>query len=113
VWGGLDAGERFKVLKAGTLDVLPKPPRGRFLEENEVVTRFLKGESVEGIVQSTGLRYSSVMNRLRGTLAALRKEREDNKWNSSGRLPSLPEEMNREAFRRGAALSPTSELDSA
>lgn len=113
VWGGLDAGERYKVLKAGSRDVLPKPPKGRYLEENEVITRFLKGESVEGIVQSTGMRHSSVMNRIRGTLAALRKQREDNKWNSSERLPTLPVGMVREAYRRGAALLPTSEQDSA
>lgn len=113
VWGGLDGPERFKVLKAGTRDALAKPAKGRFLEENEVITRFLKGESVEGIVQSTGRSRSTVMNRIRGTLAALRREREENEWNSRKRLPSLPPEMEREAFRRGAALLQTSESESA
>jgi hypothetical protein len=106
VWGGLDANERFRALQAGTIDsVVQMPKSGIFSLAHPVVRRFLEGESAAEIAEDLGKAVSTVMNQLRGALATLRAQREDEeRWRSRKGLPALPPGMTHEGYRHGLAV---------
>lgn len=118
VWGGLDGGERFRILKSGSVSTVIQglkcgPKGGRM--DHDAVWMFKEGASILEVADELGLTYGRVRDILREALVIERVRREDEEgWPSQNELPVFPdEEMGRESYRIGRAVWSLSERESA
>jgi len=118
VWGGLDGGERFRILKSGSLSTIIQPLKSPYVGaavEHDAVWMFKEGASIEEVADELGLKHGRVRDILRTALTVERVRREDEEgWRSQSELPQLPDEgMGRESYRIGRAVWSLSERESA
>lgn len=115
VWGGLDAGERFTILKAGQVSAVIRPLKSVGTTKNDPIVRtFMAGATMADVARGAGISEKQVQSKLRQALVSWRVEREDAEgWRSQRELPSWPEDWGRDSYRAGRATWSLSERDSA
>lgn len=117
VWGALDGGERYRILKSGQVATVLRRTSGNYVGKggHDAVWMFKEGASIQEVADELGLTYSRVRDVLRETLVLARVEREEQEgWRSQRELPTLPGQVTgRESYRNGQAVWSLSERESA